>query len=452
MKNKISVSVIMAVYNAMPYLEQAVETVLSQTLRDIEFICVDDGSTDGSLEKLREYAKANPRMRVLRHREQTDGAGAARNLGLEAATGKYLSILDADDFFAPDMLEKAYAKAEATEADIVFFDAWKVDAATGAVYEEGSVFVPSRLPKEAVFSGVQNARNLFHMTNGAAWNKLFRREFIEREAFRFESFHHADDIGFVLPALAAAQRIASLPERLLYYRFELPSSQTKRIEKWPDSGYRALLSLKETLGKRGFFPQFQVAFAEFVLRHQGYFLGEINDVAAYEKLYNNLRNGVLKKLGALDVVDEDMDSWCIRLRETIMTLSPMEALLQRCHEHKVENATFSYVLSASIGKVDAPIAIYGAGDYGRQVFSELIRSSDYPIAAWCDQNYAAIGYPVQSPEVLKNVNFSYVVVTPRMPRIYHAIRKMLMDMGIAEEKILWADALERGEEGRISKL
>ena len=88
MKNKIDVSVIMAVYNAMPYLEQAVESVLSQTLHDIEFICVDDGSTDGSLEELREYAKMDSRMRVLRHREQTDGAGAARNLGLEAATGK----------------------------------------------------------------------------------------------------------------------------------------------------------------------------------------------------------------------------------------------------------------------------------------------------------------------------------------------------------------------------
>lgn len=257
MKNKIDVSVIMAVYNAMPYLEQAVESVLSQTLHDIEFICVDDGSTDGSLEELREYAKMDSRMRVLRHREQTDGAGAARNLGLEAATGKYLSVLDADDFFALDMLEKAYAKAEATKADIVFFDAWKVDTVTGAVYEEGSVFVPSRLPKEAVFSGVQNVRNLFHMTNGAAWNKLFRREFIERENLRFESFHHADDIGFVLPALASAQRIAPLPERLLYYRFELPSSQTKRIEKWPDSGYRALLSLKKTLEERDFFPQFQ---------------------------------------------------------------------------------------------------------------------------------------------------------------------------------------------------
>lgn len=68
MKNKIDVSVIMAVYNAMPYLEQAVESVLSQTLHDIEFICVDDGSTDGSLEELREYAKMYSRMRVLRHR------------------------------------------------------------------------------------------------------------------------------------------------------------------------------------------------------------------------------------------------------------------------------------------------------------------------------------------------------------------------------------------------
>ena len=103
------------------------------------------------------------------------------------------------------------------------------------------------------------------------------------------------------------------------------------------------------------------------------------------------------------------------------------------------------MLSASIGKTKEPIAIYGAGDYGRQVFSELIRTGDCPIAAWCDQNYAAIGYPVQPPEVLKKARFSYVIVTPRMPRVYHAIRKALIDMGIPEDKILWADALERGE-------
>ena len=115
----VKVSVIIPVYNVEPYLKQCMDSVVGQTLKDIEIICVDDGSTDGSLDILREYAAEDNRIQIIE--QKNAGAGAARNNGMRHATGKYLSFLDSDDFFEPRMLEKAYDLAEKDQADFVAY-------------------------------------------------------------------------------------------------------------------------------------------------------------------------------------------------------------------------------------------------------------------------------------------------------------------------------------------
>ena len=123
----VKVSVIIPVYNVEPYLKQCMDSVVGQTLKDIEIICVDDGSTDGSLDILREYAAEDNRIQIIE--QKNAGAGAARNNGMRHATGKYLSFLDSDDFFEPRMLEKAYDLAEKDQADFV---AYKSDHGTNS--------------------------------------------------------------------------------------------------------------------------------------------------------------------------------------------------------------------------------------------------------------------------------------------------------------------------------
>ena len=121
-KNGIKVTVVVAVYNSERYLRQTLDSILAQTLQEIEIICVDDGSVDSSLSILKKYACLDDRLIVLEQTEQSDGAGKARNLGLIHAHGQYLAFLDSDDFFEPDMLEKAYDKAIKTQSDIVIYD------------------------------------------------------------------------------------------------------------------------------------------------------------------------------------------------------------------------------------------------------------------------------------------------------------------------------------------
>ena len=99
------VSVILPVYNVGKYLRQCMDSIVGQTLQEIEVICIDDGSADDSPQILQAYAKKDPRIKVVC--QQNQGAGAARNRGLSMARGEYLSFLDSDDFFETNMLEKA---------------------------------------------------------------------------------------------------------------------------------------------------------------------------------------------------------------------------------------------------------------------------------------------------------------------------------------------------------
>ena len=110
------VSVILPVYNEEKYLRQCMDSIINQSLKDIEIICVDDGSTDSSLSILREYEKTDKRIEVIS--VENENAGAARNKGIVVATGKYLYFPDSDDYCELTLLEDAYKEAEDKNADI----------------------------------------------------------------------------------------------------------------------------------------------------------------------------------------------------------------------------------------------------------------------------------------------------------------------------------------------
>ena len=115
--NDIKVSVIIPVYNSEQYLIKCLETIINQTLKDIEIICVDDGSTDSSLQILQDFSNIDNRIKIIK--QQHEGTGVARNKGLSVTKGKYLSFLDSDDFFELNILEDLYNCAEKNNTDSV---------------------------------------------------------------------------------------------------------------------------------------------------------------------------------------------------------------------------------------------------------------------------------------------------------------------------------------------
>lgn len=129
------ISIVIPVYNVEKYLRKCFDSILNQTFQDFEIICVDDGSTDKSLEILQEYKRKDDRFIILQQRHA--GAGAARNHGIKLAEGKYIQFLDSDDYFEPNLLEEMYTRAEKSGAEITVCSSRKVDD-EGNITESGN--------------------------------------------------------------------------------------------------------------------------------------------------------------------------------------------------------------------------------------------------------------------------------------------------------------------------
>ncbi len=186
-KPAFKVSVVIAVYNAETFLRQCLDSVAGQTLRDMEIICVNDGSTDGSLKVLEEYARQDSRFYIYTKENEGLGGASARNYGLERARGEYVSILDSDDFFEPDMLEKAVGKADRTGADFVIFGGFEYDNKNGNTYKVTSILNEKAIPDKEVFSchDCPDSHRGWHGINytaGRFWNSIscvFRKSSIQ---------------------------------------------------------------------------------------------------------------------------------------------------------------------------------------------------------------------------------------------------------------------------------
>ncbi len=190
-----AVSVVVPVHNGERYLQECLRSIAVQTLTDLEVIVVDDGSTDRTAEIVDAFAADDPRFRRLPG-PATGSAGDARNAGLDQATGRYLSFLDADDFFAPSMLATLHAKAELDDAQVVICKFRVLDERTGDANPVSWPLRLEQLPETTPFAARDASDGLFLATNPAAWNKLFCADYIRATGLRFQSLHRTNDAFF----------------------------------------------------------------------------------------------------------------------------------------------------------------------------------------------------------------------------------------------------------------
>ena len=224
------VSIIIPVYNVEKYLRQCLDSVVNQTLKDIEIICVDDGSTDSSPAILAEYAAKDQRVKVLT-REKSN-AGAARNAGMAVATGEYLGFVDSDDWCEATLFEKAYVRAVETVADLVF---WRYHPYDVRIERDGVANVfPARLagPVDG-FDVKELGDDLFSTFNPAPWNRLVRMTFVRGQRLSFQEIDRSNDVCFGCLALATAKRIAVVDEPLYHYRIGMIGNLQKTNDQTP---------------------------------------------------------------------------------------------------------------------------------------------------------------------------------------------------------------------------
>ena len=222
------VSVIIPVYNVEAYLRECLDSVVNQTLKEIEIITVDDGSTDSSLEILKEYAQKDNRITVMKQKNLH--AGVARNAGLAVAKGEYLSFLDSDDFFELNMLEEMNKKADEDESDITVCNA-DIYNDKEKKYHQPDFMLKKRFSTLSCIYTDTFKNNLFNFTNPSLWNKIFRKKFILDHQLLFQSIWNCNDIGFTFSALAYSKKISIVYKTLLHYRRNTTTSITSKRSK-----------------------------------------------------------------------------------------------------------------------------------------------------------------------------------------------------------------------------
>lgn len=226
-------SVIVPVYNVAAYLAECLQSLAGQTLRDIEVILVDDGSTDDSGDICTAFVQKDTRFKVVRQ-SNLDLAGA-RNTGLKHAAGQYVSFLDIDDFLDPQAYEKLCAIAEKTGAQIVFCAVKYYDDQIGQIREsddQTSLPLFAGMPPETAFSPKDLGANKIFSYDSfvVAWNKVINLEFLRYIKANFPTGLIYEDNSFYFKTILNADKIAFTPQRLINYRINRHDSIIGKIQ------------------------------------------------------------------------------------------------------------------------------------------------------------------------------------------------------------------------------
>lgn len=211
-----AVSVIIPIYNVEPYLRQCLDSLINQTLQNIEIICVNDASYDKSIDILKEYAKKDKRIRVYNHIKNRK-TGYCRNCGMAKARADYVFFLDSDDFIKPETLKNIYKKIKSAKADICQFLASNYDNETQKITNQvGQIFDIIREKKYKTYDYKCNPLLLFNHVE--TWKKLYRKQFLLDNDIKFPTKTYFEDTLVHIKSMMLAQKICFDDNHYIYYR------------------------------------------------------------------------------------------------------------------------------------------------------------------------------------------------------------------------------------------
>lgn len=210
----IKVSIIVPICNVDKYLEKCLESIRLQTLKDIEVICIDDGSTDTSREIAQKFVDADSRFKLIA--KPNAGYGHTMNVGLSNVTGEYVGIIESDDFIDLKMFESLYAKAIEGDFEVVKSDYF-------LYWSNPEIIIPSHS---------LNQKNVFDITP-SIWTAIYKRTFLEQNCIKFLETPGASfqDTGFSFKIWSRAKKYYLFPKNFVYYRQDNANSSVKSSSK-----------------------------------------------------------------------------------------------------------------------------------------------------------------------------------------------------------------------------
>ena len=220
------VSIIVPVFNVEKYLRECLDSLINQTLDDIEIICVNDGSTDNSIEILQEYCAKDSRIKVIN--KENSGYGISMNMGIESACGEYIGIVESDDFAESNMFEDLYNLAKEKNADIVKSDWFEYTTSTKTVRKAGRMVL---LPENKDLNVKDNPGIL--KIQPAIWSAIYRKSLLIDNNIRFTETSGASyqDTSFVFKVMCLAKNVVLTDKAYLYYRQDNLNSSVKSKSK-----------------------------------------------------------------------------------------------------------------------------------------------------------------------------------------------------------------------------
>lgn len=422
----IKVSVIVPIYNASAYLTKCVESILSQTLREMELICIDDGSTDNSLSLLREIQERDVRVHIFT--QPNSGAGCARNYGLRKAIGEYVAFVDADDFLM-DSGALACMYQAACKSGMAIVGAFRN-------MEQGGIISAAGLHRRFLQGHPEGGKIAYcdYQYEYHFQNYIYKRDMLLENQIFFPDYRRFQDPPFFVRAMIAAKEFYVVPKE--YYCYHCEHENYRFSEKMVMDIVRGLTELLELSAS----ANLRKLHVSTVDRLDGSFFWDIlecakRSVAFLELLWyaNGLihwdwiseRYGILQtKLKVLEVLRQHTSDIC----------KDYEDMIDRKHR-------YGYPLPFYRMRQGNRIVLYAAGHVGRAYYEQLRERSDYHLSLWADVNYQAmpqvLGVTIASPEQISETEYDYILVAVEERMVAEQISQKLVQMGAMREKIIW---------------
>lgn len=426
MKSDIKISIILPIYNVEAYLPQCLDSLCQQSLKEIEIILVDDGSTDDSMMILQDYEKKDHRIRIFQNKIEGPGAAEARNTGLKQAQGEYVLLLDSDDYFDLSLAEKTYQKAVETGAEIVIFDAVKFDTSSGEMIPTNQFLNYGLLPEKDVFSAKEVAEKLFTITDSVAWNKLYKRSFLQQYSFYFQAVHVIDDAFFTFSVLSLAEKITVLKEDLLFYRVNNPLSQISNRDRDPLTPIKVGSLLKQWLEEHGLFSLYEKTYYQRVIMMIHVYFDTMTLEENFKILYDQLHSGSLQDLSLLQAGERGYIQGSVKKWMEEVCRDDFEVYVQNKRDKEAE-----------IIQKGTTCVLYGCGIRGDLVYEAMERNGGiclYAVDSSMErQGQVYRGMTIQPPTILNPKEVDKVLVSTLV--YFDVIRDYLVSLGFDQRQI-----------------
>ena len=265
------ISIIVPCYNAEKYLPKCLDSLINQTLKDIEIICVNDGSTDGSLSVLKDYAKKDSRIVIID--KENSGPSSCRNIGIEKATGEFIQFVDSDDWIEPETCEVCYQKAIEHNVDMVSFNATTVNAkkTTPLCYYN---------TKEEKLVHWQDMVSLVFKSPFHSWHFLFKKDFLIKHQIKYpEHIVLCEDVIFISTCWLKVKKALLLPN--LFYNYVQLNSSITHSTKHVFDIFNVIKELKKIISPiKKTYPQMEDELSNWTVKH---FTGFERCLTTYEE-------------------------------------------------------------------------------------------------------------------------------------------------------------------------